>query len=197
MHASLVCVLCIWFTVQYHVMFTCLCTCIHALSINQHRWKVGYTGFFCRSQTNIQRRGLACWLGTSHLVVDCPAACNVHSGARPSCSLQAENQISWLERNTQPFFTCTEELDSSHYGFFELTAQVPADIPRLNCMGASDQDVSTVWTVLLPTLYWNCVSSFMLCYFKLNSLFFKETSKINLGFQDSCSDPIQCQVLIK
>lgn len=113
MHTSLACVfmplcqkdgydhdtpVCICFTVQYHVMFTCLCTCIHALSINQHRWKVGYTGFFCRSQTNIQGRGLACWLGTPHLVVDCPAACNVHSGARPSCSLQAENQrVDWKE----------------------------------------------------------------------------------------------------
>lgn len=66
-------------------------TCIHALSIGQHKWREGYTGSSCRSQMNTQQRAPARWPGKPHLVADCPVVNNVRWGVHPSCSLQTEN----------------------------------------------------------------------------------------------------------
>ncbi len=85
--------------VTFGVCGFCVCTCIRALSTSQHRWRGGYIGSFCRSQTSTQGRGLVRWPGKPHHVAGCPVACSDHWGVCPSCSLQAEKwkRVQWKQ----------------------------------------------------------------------------------------------------
>lgn len=92
-------------------VWVCLCTCIRALSTSQHRWRGGYIGSFCRSQTSTQGRGLVCWPGKPHHVAGCPVACSDHWGVHLSCSLRAEEwkRVQWIKKYTVTYtFTYTD-----------------------------------------------------------------------------------------
>lgn len=89
-------------------LLVCERTCTRVLSTSPHRWRGGYTGSSCRSQTSTRVTDLARWPGKPHPEIGCPVAWSGHWCVNLSCSLQGETwQGVKVEKNRSAicFFT--------------------------------------------------------------------------------------------